>query len=78
MSELLADEYGVMRDFTIVKDPDGAAIVLQQENDTSVIVGEFLELLDAEEAYAKAYQEAKSSANAIAMIALEARMASDA
>ncbi len=76
-AELLADEYGVMRNFTIVKDPDGAAIVLQQENDTSMIVGEFLELLDAEEAYAKALDEAYSAANAIAIINLEAKLANE-
>ncbi len=75
MSDIFGDEFGVMRNFTIVHDPEGAAIVVQEGLDVQKIVGEFLELLDAEEAYAKAYQEAESSANAIAMIALEARMA---
>ena len=79
MSDIFGDEYGVLRDLTIVRNPDGdgAAIVIQT-NDEPKIVGEFNDSIDAEEAYAKAYQEAKDSANAIAMIALEAKMANDA
>ncbi len=80
MSEIYNDE-GVMKveghgHFIITRDPDAAAIVYQVEGtDFTAILGEFPEDLDAEEAYAKALEEAKDFANIIAIVNLEAKLA---